>query len=168
MSLRDKLKRGPVEVHIPPADPMMTVLKEANTFSDQIKELVDQCSLSRQRSEWAMNQLATAHQVIRVLTDERDSYRSLYHNMVRASGELAATVNGLVSLGMNARNTILRVEHLNAQVPQPDPAPAPQQEQDHEEIDLDAALVGPSAPEPTPEEIERLRTTLASLPQQSQ
>lgn len=160
MTLRDKLRRGPVEVHVPPADPLMAVLKEANTFGDQVKELVDQCNLSRQRSEWAMTQLTTAHQVIQNLTNERDNYRRLYLNMVRAAGELAATVNGLVSLGVNARNTILKVEHLNAQVPQEQ---APTNGNGEEAIDLDAPLHD-AAPEPTREEIEELRNTLAKLP----
>jgi hypothetical protein len=135
---------------------MLGVVKEANVFADNIKALVDERNAHKERAEWALVQLEAANRQLQHIAGERNNWRGLALRMVRASGKLSATLTAVESLFHNSRNTILEVQHLEDQLPKPEPSNG------EDAIDLDGALHD-QAPEPTREEIEELRVTLASL-----
>jgi hypothetical protein len=163
MSLRKKLDRvisGEVEIHVPPADPMVQVVEGANTFGGQINALFAERNHYKALGERLMCQLEIAQRQLHTVAQERESWRRLACNMIAANGKLKATLDGVESLFRNARNTALEVDHLASQLPQQQPEKTNGED---EAVDLDEHLVQHDL-QPTPEDIEELRTTLNKLP----
>lgn len=161
MSLRKKLRlngeeEDEVTLHVPPADPAAELYQKASTLSEQLKALLDERNVYKQRCETLIGQLDSLHRTLNQTANEREQYRRLAFRMIHANGKLKSTVDGIEGLFRNIRNTSAEVEHLVSQLPPEEQPPAP--------IDLDAHLVQQHQ-NPTPEEIEQIRDTLARLPQ---
>jgi uncharacterized coiled-coil DUF342 family protein len=161
MSLRDKLKRGEVELHVPPVDPGAAVYKQASTLADNLKQLVDERDQHKQRSEWAFVQLEALNRQLQNIASERDNWRRLALRMVRTAGSLGAKLKSVEDVFRSVRNEAHEVEHLLSQLPD-ETTP---QGNGEDPINLDAPLVQPDL-NPTQEDIEQIRNTLAKLPQQ--
>lgn len=155
-----KKQADDVGLQVPPVDPTAGFVTEANRFAGNIQGLVDERNAFKERCEALLSQLDSVHHQLHHTAREREGYRRTAFKMINANGKLKATLDAVESLFRNIRSTSEEVDHLASLVPKELP------KVNHEEapIDLDAALHD-QAPEPTQEEIEQLRTTLASLPQ---
>ena len=166
MSLKDRVKRAvgseDVTINVPPADPLAQVVTATNNWGGQVKALYDERNNYKQWAERLQVELETIHRQLHLVAQERDNWRRIACNQIASNGKLKSSLDNIESIFHNIRNTSLEVDHLASQLP-PEPAAQDGNGEDAP-VDLDAAFE--SAPEPTREEVDNLRITLAKLPQQ--
>lgn len=158
MSLRNKIERavgGGVELHVPPADPMQQIVKQANTLGEQLTAIMDDRNLHKQRSEQLMLMLQDANRQIERLVAERNESHRQFMIMLHGNGQMKTMIEGIASLIHNGKDMMHRTDHLLAKHPEHENG------KDAEPLSLDAVPQGPSL-----EEVEQIRATLAKLPQQ--
>jgi len=156
MSLRKKLEGvvgGGVEIVIPPADPTEQIRKNANMLGDQLSVIIDDGNRHRQRAEQLMLMLQDANRQIERLVAERNEAHRQFLIMLHGNGHLKSMIEGIASLIHNGKDMLHRTDHLLAQQPK----------EGNDEDPVDLGEPRSAAPEPTIEEIEKLRGVLANL-----
>lgn len=104
-----------IDLKIP--DPTADLVKGAAAVAATVQGLVDEQNDMRRKNEWLMRELVVVKNMCTRIEAERDYWRRQAIEYVRANGELASTIGGMLKLAESAQASLLKAQLIADEMP---------------------------------------------------
>lgn len=113
-----------VHIHVPAIDPGDDLVRASEVFNNTVAELVRERNEIRQKNEQLNRKCVFLMKTNERVENERDWWRKQAAEYIRANGELAATLGGMLAFAERAAATMQQAQAIADAMPQPNTAVA--------------------------------------------
>jgi hypothetical protein len=161
LSIKQKVKLAEaaqeVHIHVPPADPVETLVRDSERNNNAVRNLVDERDELRKENQTLRNRVEFLVNANKHISDEREVCRQQSDAAFYKAGQMAATLDCMEAFIARMKTTYQECRDI-ADAHQQENAPSPRHVYDQQGIPLDVL-----PPAPTLEECESLSTVLARV-----